>query len=148
MVETLSTIAAVFAAVQTAALIMHCTSYPPVTTRFVTQSATTVWARVRAWFWLQAVAGGVACLAVGIALDRLHPFSPTQVVVALIVTAVARFFIPFFATDQGDSRFQTLHGAIHMVLAVLAFGGLLWAATGFVGNTQSITPTGMEPKAS
>ena len=54
----------------------------------------------------------------------------TQVVVALIVTAVARFLIPFFATDQGESRFQTPHGIIHMILAVLAFGGLVWAAMG------------------
>jgi hypothetical protein len=76
------------------------------------------------------VTGGIACLALGIALARLHPFTPTQVVVALIVTAVTRFLIPFFATDQGESRFQTPHGVIHMILAVLAFGGLVWAATG------------------
>jgi hypothetical protein len=76
------------------------------------------------------VAGGVGCLALGIALAQLHPFTPTQVVVALIVTAVARLLIPFFATDQHGSRFQTLHGIIHMILAVIAFGGLVWAATG------------------
>jgi hypothetical protein len=84
----------------------------------------------RSWFWLQAAAGGVGCLALGIALAQLHPFTPTQVVVALIVTAGARFLIPFFATDQKGSRFQTLHGTIHMILAVIAFGGLVWAATG------------------
>ena len=84
----------------------------------------------RGWFWLQAMAGGVACLAVGIALAQLHPFTPTQAVVALIVTAAARFLIPFFATDQHGSRFQTAHGIIHMILAVIAFGGLVWAATG------------------
>jgi hypothetical protein len=37
---------------------------------------------------LQAAAGGVACLALGIALARLHPFTPTQVVVALIIALV------------------------------------------------------------
>ena len=58
------------------------------------------------------------------------PFSLIQVVVALIVTAVARFFIPLFATDQGESRFQARTGLIHMILAVLAFGGLVWAAMG------------------
>jgi Protein of unknown function (DUF998) len=84
----------------------------------------------RGWFWLQAVAGGVGCLALGIALAQLDPFTPTQVVVALIVTAVARFLIPFFATDQHGSRFQTAHGIVHMILAVIAFGGLVWAATG------------------
>ena len=60
--------------------------------------------RYRGWFWLQAVAGGLGCLALGIALAQLHPFTPTQVVVALIVTAAARALIPFFATDQGGSR--------------------------------------------
>ena len=49
---------------------------------------------------------------------------------ALIVTAVACLLVPFFATDQGGSRFQTAHGIIHMILAVIAFGGLVWAATG------------------
>ena len=77
-----------------------------------------------------AVAGGVGCLALGTALAQLHPFTPTQVVVALIVTAGSRLLIPFFATDQHGSRFQTLHGIIHMILAVIAFGGLVWAATG------------------
>src|SRR5580693_8465468 len=58
----------------------------------------------RGWFWLQAVAGGLGCLALGIALAKLRPFTPTQVVVALIVTAAARALIPFFATDQNGSR--------------------------------------------
>ena len=49
-------------------------------------------AQYRAWFWLRAVAGGLACLALGIALTGLHPFKPTQVVVALIVTAVGTLF--------------------------------------------------------
>ncbi len=40
--------------------------------------------RYRGWFWLQAVAGGVGCLALGIALAQLHPFTPTQVVVDLL----------------------------------------------------------------
>ena len=129
MIEALSIIAALFAAVQTAALIaLHIlpTGYNPIRDAVSDYGV----GPYRAWFWLQAVAGGLACLALGIALARLHSFTPTQVVVALIVTAVARFFIPFFATDQGESRFQTLHGVIHMILAVLAFGGLVWAAMG------------------
>jgi Protein of unknown function (DUF998) len=129
LVETLSIIAALFTAVQTAALIvLHVlpTGYDPIRDAVSDYGV----GPYRAWFWLQAVAGGLACLALGIALVRLHPFTPTQVVVALIVTAAARLFIPFFATDQGDSRFQTAHGVIHMILAVLAFGGLVWAAMG------------------
>ena len=129
MTEALSIIAAVFVAVQTGALIvLHVlpTGYNPFRDAVSDYGV----GPYRAWFWLQAVAGGLSCLALGIALARLHPFTPTQVAVALIVTAVARFLIPFFATDQGESRFQTLPGIIHMVLAVLAFGGLVWAATG------------------
>jgi Protein of unknown function (DUF998) len=44
----------------------------------------------RGWFWLQAVTGGVGCLALAIALAQLHLFTPTQVVVALIAAAAAR----------------------------------------------------------
>jgi hypothetical protein len=84
----------------------------------------------RGWFWAQAIAGGLGALFLALGLNHLRPFHPTQVVVALIVTAVVRFLIPFFATDQGESRFETAHGIVHMVLAVLAFGGLVWAATG------------------
>jgi hypothetical protein len=129
MVETFAIIAAIFAAIQIAALVaLHVlpTGYDPVRDAVSDYGV----GPYRSWFWLQAVAGGVACLALAIALSRLHPFTPTQVVGALIVTAVARFLIPFFATDQGGSRFQTAHGTVHMVLAVLAFGGLVWAASG------------------
>jgi hypothetical protein len=128
-VEALSIIAAVFAGVETVALIvLHFlpTGYDPIRDAVSDYGV----GPYRGWFWLQAVAGGLACLALGIALGRLHPFSPTQVVVALIVTAASRFLIPFFATDQGESRFETPHGVIHMILAVLAFGGLVWAAMG------------------
>lgn len=86
--------------------------------------------RYRGWFWLQAVAGAVGCLALGIGLAQLHPFTPAQAVGALIVTAGSRFLIPFFPTDQEGSRFRTLPGITHMILAVFAFGGLVWAATG------------------
>ena len=47
----------------------------------------------------------------------------------LIAAAAARFLIPFFATDQGGSRFQTVHGTAHMILAVTSFGGIVVAAT-------------------
>jgi len=127
MVETLSIIAALLVAVESFALIvLHFlpTGYDPVRDAVSDYGV----GPYRGWFWLHAITGGLACLALAIALAKLHPFTPTQVVVALIVTAVARFFIPFFATDQGESRFETLHGTIHMILAVLAFGGLVWAA--------------------
>ena len=127
--KAFSVVAALATAVQAVALItLHLlpTGYNPVRDAVSDYGV----GPYRGWFWLQAVAGGVGCLALGIALAQLHPFTPTQVVVALIVTAGARFLIPFFATDQKGSRFQTLHGTIHMILAVIAFGGLVWAATG------------------
>jgi hypothetical protein len=129
LVEALAIIAAIFAAIQLLALVvLHVlpTGYKPVRDAVSDYGV----GPFRGWFWLQAVSGGLACLLLAIALAQLHPFSPTQAIVALIVTAVARLLIPFFATDQGGNRFQTTHGIVHMVLAVLAFGGLVWAATG------------------
>jgi len=126
--EALSIVAALATAVQAGALIiLHLlpTGYYPVRDAVSDYGV----GPYRGWFWLQAVAGGVSCLALGIALAGLHPFTPTQAVVALVVTAGSRFLIPFFATDQQGSRFQTLHGVVHMILAVIAFGGLVWAAT-------------------
>jgi hypothetical protein len=126
--EGFSIVAALATAVQAAALIaLHVlpTGYDPVRDAVSDYGI----GSYRGWFWLQAVAGGVGCIALAIALALLHPFTPTQAVVALIVAGVARFLIPFFATDQHGSRFQTAHGAVHMILAVIAFGGLVWAAT-------------------
>lgn len=127
--EAFSIFAAIATAVQAGALVaLHLlpTGYNPVRDAVSDYGV----GPYRGWFWLQTVAGGVGCLALGIALAQLHPFVPAQVVVALIVTAGSRFLIPFFATDQQGSRFQTLHGIIHMILAVIAFAGLVWAATG------------------
>lgn len=93
----------------------------------------------RGWFWAHAITGGLGCLLLGAALLQLHPYTPTSAAIALIVTAVARFLIPFFATDLGGNRFQTTHGRIHMLLAYVAFGGIIWAATG-VGSTLSHYP--------
>jgi hypothetical protein len=127
--KALSIVAALATAVQAGALIMvHLlpTGYNPVRDAVSDYGV----GAYRGWFWLQAVAGGVGCLTLGIALAGLHPFTPTQVVAALIVTAGARFLLPFFATDQHGSRFQTRQGTVHMILAVIAFGGLVWAATG------------------
>ena len=135
MVEAFSIVAAIFTAFQaTSLIVLHLlpTGYNPVSDAVSDYGV----GPYRGWFWSQAVSGGLACLALGIALAGLHPFTPTQAVVALIVTAVSRFLIPFFATDQGGSRFQTLHGTIHMILAVLAFGGLIWAATGLWGTLK------------
>jgi Protein of unknown function (DUF998) len=85
--------------------------------------------RYRAWFWAQAVAGGVAGLALAIALAETTPSVPTLVIAMLVISAVARFLIPVFATDQHGSRFQTVHGTIHMILAIVIFASLIIAAS-------------------
>jgi hypothetical protein len=126
--EALSIVAAIFAAIQVGALIaLHVlpTGYDPIRDAVSDYGV----GPYRRWFWTQVIAGGLACLFLAIALLQLHPFTPLQASVALIVTAGARFLVPFFATDQGGNRFATAHGTIHMVLAVLAFGGLVWASS-------------------
>jgi uncharacterized protein DUF998 len=86
--------------------------------------------RYRAWFWAQAVAGGVAGLALAIAFAETTPSIPT-VVVMLLVSVVARFLVPLFPTDQNGSRFQTVPGTIHMVLAIVIFASLIIVASKF-----------------
>lgn len=81
-------------------------------------------------FGVQVVSGALASLFLALSLIRLHPFTATQSVIALLITTISRLFIPFFPTDQGDSRIQTAQGVTHMALAILAFGGLVWASTG------------------
>jgi hypothetical protein len=128
LTEALAIIAAVFATIQVLALVMlHAlpTGYSPIRDAVSDYGI----GPFRGWFWLQVVAGGLACLFLAIALAQLHPFTPVQAIVALIVTAAVRLPIPFFATDQGGNRFQTTHGVVHMILAVFAFGGLVWASS-------------------
>ena len=126
--EALSIVAAAATTVQAGALVaLHIlpTGYDPVHDAVSDYGV----GRYRAGFWVQVVAGGLGCLALAGALDNLHPFTPTLVVAMLVVTAVSRFAIPFFPTDQGDSRFATVPGTIHMSLAILSFGGITVAAT-------------------
>jgi hypothetical protein len=128
MVQTLSIVAAVAVGVQTAALvILHLlpTGYNPVRDAVSDYGV----GRYRGWFWVQAVAGGVACLALAIALAETTPSVPALVVVMLLIAAVARFLIPAFATDQNGSRFQTVHGTIHMILAIVIFASVIIAAS-------------------
>jgi hypothetical protein len=92
--------------------------------------------RYRGWFWAQAISGGVAGLALAIALAETTPTVPTLVVVMLLVSAVARAFIPAFATDQGGSRFQTTSGTVHMILAIVIFASLIIAASKLGGTLE------------
>jgi Protein of unknown function (DUF998) len=90
----------------------------------------------RPWFWVQAVAGGVAGLALAIALADVTPSVPAIVVVMLVISAVARFLIPAFPTDQDGSRFQTVHGTVHMILAIVIFAALIIAASELGGTLE------------
>jgi hypothetical membrane protein len=135
MVETLSILAAVAVAVQTAALlILHLlpTGYNPVRDAVSDYGV----GPYRGWFWLQAVAGGVAGLALAIALAETHPSVPTLVIVMLLVSAVARFLLPAFPTDQNGSRFQTPRGTVHMILAIVIFASLIIAASELGGTLE------------
>jgi Protein of unknown function (DUF998) len=130
MVQTLSIAAAVAAAAQAVALItLHLlpTGYNP------RRDAVSDYGvgRYRGWFWAQALAGGVAGLALAIALAETTPSIPTLVVVMLLISVVARLLIPFFPTDQNGSRFQTVPGTIHMILAIVIFASLIIAASKF-----------------
>jgi hypothetical protein len=87
----------------------------------------------RGWFWAQLVAGALACSSVAIALSGLRPYVPTLVVELLLANAAARLLMPAFPTDQSGSRFETVKGTIHMVLAVVAFAAVAAAATGLGG---------------
>lgn len=87
----------------------------------------------RGYFWAQLFAGGVACIALALSLGSLHPFVPRLAVVMLIANGAARFLMPAFPTDQSGGRFQTAKGRVHMLLAVIAFGGVAAAATSLGG---------------
>jgi hypothetical protein len=89
--------------------------------------------RYRKYFAAQLIAGALACACVAVAFGSLHPYVPTFVVAALLVNAGARFLMPAFPTDQAGSRFRTVKGSIHMVLAIVAFAAVAAAATSLSG---------------
>jgi hypothetical protein len=133
VVETLSIVAAAAMAVGTAALVvLHLlpTGYDPI------HDAVSDYAigRYRAWFWLFAASGAVSGLALAIALARSHPSKPTLAVAMLLLSAGARFLLPLFPTDQSGSRFQTVRGTVHMVLAVAIFASIAVAASDLGGT--------------
>ena len=92
--------------------------------------------RFRGIFWLHVVAGGVAGLALAVALARLNPFSPTLAVVMLVIASLSRFLLPAFPTDQGGNRFQTAKGTVHMLLAIAAFTAVTIAASTIWGSLR------------
>ena len=94
--------------------------------------------RYRAGFWVFATAGGVSGLALAIALSSSNPSKPTLAIAMLLLSAVARFLIPLFPTDQEGSRFQSVKGTIHMVLAITVFASIAVAASSLAGTLARI----------
>jgi hypothetical membrane protein len=128
MVETFSIVAVIAIAVQTAALIgLHVlpTRYDPKTDAVSDYGI----GPYRGWFWAQALAGAVGCFALAVALGDAKPSMPTEAVVLLVIAGLARLLIPVFPTDQNGSRFQTVHGTIHMILAIVIFAAIIVAAS-------------------
>ena len=95
--------------------------------------------RYRGVFWTQTLAGAVACFALAIALGDAKPSMPTLAIVLLVIAGLARLLIPVFPTDQNGSRFQTVRGTIHMVLAIVIFASLIIAASK-LGSTLEHRP--------
>jgi hypothetical protein len=138
MVDTSSVIALVAVSAQLALLVaLHVlpTKYDPVRDAISDYGV----GDYRGWFWAQLVAGALACTSVAIALTGLHPYVPTVVVVLLFANAAARLLMPAFPTDQPGSRFETVKGKIHMVLAVVAFASVAAAATA-TRSRQALRP--------
>ena len=95
--------------------------------------------RYRGVFWTQTLAGAVACFALAIALGDAKPSMPTLAIVLLVIAGIARLLIPVFPTDQNGSRFQTAHGTIHMILAIVIFAAIIVAASK-LGSTLEHRP--------
>lgn len=133
MVETLSYVARVAMVISAGALVaLHVvpTGYNPI------RDAVSDYAigRYRAVFWLFVVAGAVSGFALAIALARSDPSKPELTIVMLLLSGAARLLIPLFPTDQGGSRFQTLRGTIHMLLAIAIFASIAVAASNLGGT--------------
>ena len=132
MVTTFSVIALLAVSVQAFVLVvLHRlpTGYNPVRDAISDYGV----GRYRAYFAAQLIAGALACACIAVAFSQLHPYVPTFVVAALLVNAAARFLMPAFPTDQSGSRFKTVKGTVHMVLAIVAFAAVAAAATSLSG---------------
>jgi hypothetical membrane protein len=138
MVQTFSIVTVVAIAVQTIALVaLHVlpTGYDPKTDAVSDYGI----GEYRGWFWAQALAGGVGCFALAVALGGAKPSMPTETIVLLVIAGLARLLIPVFPTDQNGSRFQTAAGTIHMILAIVIFAAIILAASK-LGSTLEHRP--------
>lgn len=75
----------------------------------------------------QTAAMALAAIFVAGGLAKAVDPAPKRVIVLLLIFAGARLAIPFFPTDLDRTR-RTTHGVIHVLLAVIAFASITWAA--------------------
>ena len=80
----------------------------------------------------------MACFALAVALGDAKPRCPL-VIVLLVIAGLARLLIPVFPTDQNGSRWQTVPGTIHMILAIVIFAAIIFAASK-LGSTLEHRP--------
>lgn len=79
------------------------------------------------YYRAQTAAMALAAISIAVALARAVDPAPKRAIVLLCVFAAARLAIPFFPTDL-DRTHRTGTGAIHALLAAIAFGAVAWAA--------------------
>lgn len=82
-----------------------------------------------AWLYrAQAALLGIAGILLALALRNGVPAVSTRVVVELVVFGLARIAIGWYPTDLIGSRERTRTGLIHVVLAIVAFAAISFAA--------------------
>jgi hypothetical protein len=89
------------------------------------------------WYAGATTSIGIAALALAGALAREH--APWHVVALLVVFAVARFLIPVFPTDLEGER-PSRPGAIHLLLAGVAFGSICWSMCAYAPSWADWLP--------
>jgi hypothetical protein len=83
----------------------------------------------------QTAAMALAAIFVAGGLAKAIDPAPKRVIALLLVFAGARLAIPFFPTDL-DRTQRTRNGVVHVLLAVVAFAAIAWAAATLPGRVH------------
>lgn len=97
----------------------------------------------RRWLHAEAFASGVAAFTIAIASTSSILAKPIGVTGLLVAAGTARILLAVFPTDvhePSQTRISRIHswtrtGRIHMVLAIISFAGIAFAAGFFNGTT-------------
>ena len=87
------------------------------------------------YYRAQTAAMALAAIVIAVALAKAVDPAPKRAIVLLCLFAAARVAIPFFPTDLDRTR-RTGTGAIHVLLAAVAFGAVAWAAATLPGKVH------------